>query len=273
MEETKKESKGAQEITFNLNTLGVPIALILSAVIIALAVYFTNKSNNNNASTSATSGDNTTEESSGDSNDSDKNSNSESTTNSNSDSGNISLSIDDDPYLGTLENGKVAIVEFSDPLCYYCNKYESETFDKIKTNFVDTGKVIYVYKEYPLGAEGSLRYTIAEAGMCVYHLTNDANTFSTYHKSAFSIEDESGITTLVSSLGVDMTAYNDCMTNHTYSEEISGDQTQGSNAGVSGTPAFILGTVDANGNISGTLVSGAQAYSTFESKLNTLLGE
>ena len=262
-EEEVDTEENVKEITIDMSTWGIPVAIIIAAIIIAVAVFITNRQKNDNYSNGNNGTTNTVSNNNG----------SASQGSSGSDSGTVYASIDGDPYIGTLSSGKVAIVEYSDPLCYYCQKYHAETYGNIKKDFVDTDKIIYVFKDYSLGSEGSVRYSIAEGGMCVYYLTNNVDAFLTYHNGAFDIEDEAGIQTLAQSTGVDMNAFNDCLANHTYSSEITADRTEGSNAGVTGTPAFLLGTVDSDGKITGTLLVGAQAYSTFKSKINSLLGE
>lgn len=254
------EEKKKQEVTINLDTLGVPIAIIFAAIIISVVIFITNRNDPNiDESTDKTANedtiDNTNDDTSAD-NSSDK----------------VTVPVDNDPYLGNLDSAKVAIVEFSDPECYYCQKFASETFGSIKTNYIDTGKIAYVYKEFPLGNDGDLRFTLAETGMCVFGV-GGADAFSTYHKGAFGVEDEAGRTSLVSSLGINTSEVDNCMSNGTYTSDMTQDQAEGSNAGISGTPGFVVGTLDENGNVTGTLIAGAYPYSTFETELKKLLGE
>ncbi|MBT7702636.1 thioredoxin domain-containing protein, partial [Candidatus Peregrinibacteria bacterium] len=61
----------------------------------------------------------------------------------------IQVSADDDAVLGDL-NAPIEIIEFSDYQCSYCQRFHLETFDDLVTNYVDTGKVKFVYRDYPL---------------------------------------------------------------------------------------------------------------------------
>src|SRR3989344_3394454 len=56
---------------------------------------------------------------------------------------------DDDPVLGN-QNAKVTIIEFSDYQCPFCRKFWTDTLPQIKKNYIDTGKVKLVYRDYPL---------------------------------------------------------------------------------------------------------------------------
>jgi len=58
--------------------------------------------------------------------------------------------VDDDPMLGN-KNAPVTIVEFSDFECPYCGRFHSQTFPQIKQEYIDTGKVRFVYRDFPLG--------------------------------------------------------------------------------------------------------------------------
>lgn len=256
-EEEEKESD-VKEITIDMSTWGIPIAIIIAGIIIALAVYFSNKSRTDTSSTYNNSGTQTVDNNNNDS--------------GNKDNGSLSINIDGDPYLGTLENGKVAMVEFTDPFCGYCKRFHTQTFDSIKKDYIDTGKIIYVYKEFPLtNDKESLRYHLVEGGECVYRLTNNTEAFVKFHGGAFDVESEDGMRTLAESTGVDMTAFNECISNHTYASEVSKDSEEGQNLGISGTPSFLIGKVDANGKITGTVTVGALSYSSFQSKLDALL--
>jgi len=258
--EEKKEQSEKKEVTINLDTLGVPIAIIIAALIIACVVWATNTKTNN------------TEESKG----SDENTAQENNESGNNESENnegtttASASIDNDPYIGDRSSATVAIVEFSDPTCYYCNRHADETFPDIKKNYIDTGKIIYVFKEWPRGSNGSLTYEISEAGMCVYD-QKGSDVFLQYHEQAFDITEESGIKTLVSSLGVDVDAFDKCMSEGKFVSDMEADTTEGTKAGMSGTPGFVIGKVDENGNVTGTFLGGAYPYSTFQSTLDDLL--
>lgn len=69
--------------------------------------------------------------------------------------------IDDDVKIGNT-NAKVAIVEFSDYNCSYCQRFHQETFDQIKTNFVDNNQILYVYRDFPgVGSEYTRRAAAA----------------------------------------------------------------------------------------------------------------
>jgi protein-disulfide isomerase len=74
------------------------------------------------------------------------------------------VSIDDDPVLGKAD-APVTIVEFSDFQCPYCKQYFDNTFGQIKAQYIDTGKVKLVYRDFPLSFH-PMAEPSAEAANC-----------------------------------------------------------------------------------------------------------
>ncbi len=79
------------------------------------------------------------------------------------------------PSLGE-KNAKVAIVEFADFECPFCRRYFTDTFPQIKKNYIDTGKVIYYYRHFPLDFH-PLAKPFAQASECA----NEQNKFWEMH--------------------------------------------------------------------------------------------
>jgi protein-disulfide isomerase len=67
--------------------------------------------------------------------------------------------------LGDLD-APLTIVEFSDYQCPFCMCNFQETFPQIKTEFIDTGRVFYVFKDFPITGLHPLAYRLHEAALC-----------------------------------------------------------------------------------------------------------
>jgi len=72
--------------------------------------------------------------------------------------------IEGDPVLGS-SNAPVTMVEISDFQCPFCGKYARETFPQIKKEYVDTGKVKIIFKNFPLPMHPNAQKA-AEAAEC-----------------------------------------------------------------------------------------------------------
>lgn len=172
------------------------------------------------------------------------------------------------PVMGE-ENAPVTIVEFSEFQCPYCLRYYNDTYGKIKKNYVETGKVKYIFKHFPLGFhEGA--YPAALASECAYDQGGD-DFFYEMHDMIFensSIlhekEDEiyEGLAGLAEEIGLNMEKYNNCIESDKFREKIDSDTAEGKEYGISGTPSFL---------VNGELLVGAQPYSKFESTIGKAL--
>ena len=61
----------------------------------------------------------------------------------------ISISLDDDPVKGNPD-APITIVEFSDFQCPFCAKFHSTTLPQLEANYIDSGKVKFVYRDFPI---------------------------------------------------------------------------------------------------------------------------
>ena len=61
----------------------------------------------------------------------------------------------------------VTIVEFSDYQCPFCRRHSQETLTLLKENYIDTGRVYYVFKDFPIASLHPLAYRQHEAALCV----------------------------------------------------------------------------------------------------------
>ncbi|BCX14158.1 MAG: hypothetical protein KatS3mg085_690 [Candidatus Dojkabacteria bacterium] len=180
------------------------------------------------------------------------------------------VSIDDDPVLGDRNKAKVAIVEFSDYECPFCKRHHQETFDQIVEEFVNTGKAIIVYRDFPLSFHDPLATTQALAAECVQDIAGDDKYFE-YSKLIFETTNSNGngmkedqLYTLASQIGVNQDEVKNCVASDKFLDEIQRDIQDGTAAGINGTPGFIIGVLDENGNVDGVNVAGAQPYSVFK---------
>ncbi len=75
------------------------------------------------------------------------------------------------PIIGD-KNAKITILEFGDYQCTFCYKFHQETLNDIKINFIDSGKVNYVYRDFPLNGYDSV--LASEATYCANEQGNPA---------------------------------------------------------------------------------------------------
>lgn len=162
----------------------------------------------------------------------------------------VDISVDDDPSYGA-EDSPVTMIEFSSFTCGYCGLYHRETFPKIEEEYIKTGKVRYVYRDFPLGESAQLAH-------CAFQCANEQGKFWEYVDVLFKNQgeqDEEGLKKFAVDLGADGEDFAACLSSGKYKDEIQKDLEDGQKAGVEGTPSFF---------INGRLVVGAQPYSEFK---------
>ncbi len=174
-------------------------------------------------------------------------------------SGPVNVSADDDAFLGK-ENAPVTIIEFSDFQCPFCRRFWKETLPQIKQAYIDTGKVKFVYRDFPLPFHAGAT-PAAEGAECA----REQDKFWQLHDAIFQEQDNQGQGTIqftaddvkkwAAKIGLNTSKFNQCLDSGNYKQEVEKDIADGSAAGVNGTPATF---------INGLLVSGAQPFAAFK---------
>lgn len=169
------------------------------------------------------------------------------------------------PVLGK-ESAKVAIVEFTDYQCPFCKRLFDDAFPQIKKEYIDTGKIKYIVRDFPLYSIHPQAAKAAEAASCA----KDENKFWEYHDKLFTSQQALQIEDLkryAGELGLNQAAFDTCLDSNKYTDKVKKDQTDGEKLGVRGTPASFVGKVSGT-TIRGTLVSGAVPYETFKAAID-----
>ncbi len=181
---------------------------------------------------------------------------------------------DDDPFLGDA-NAPITIVEFSDFECPYCQRHSLGIFPEIVKNYVETGKVKYVFRDVPLGfhnpEENPAAMREALAGNCVRELSDDATFFELHHlffeatANSDELLSEDATYDIVAQVGVDKSVVKECVDSGKYNEEVANDLADfEAITALTGTPGFI---------VAGQIVPGAYPYETFAEIIDTALAK
>lgn len=170
------------------------------------------------------------------------------------------VSVDDDPVLGKA-NAKVTIIEFGDYQCPVCRLFWREIEPRLKKEYVDTGKVKLVFRDFPIQQIHPESTIAAMAAQCAA----DQGKYWEYHDKIFREQDK-GTDDLVrfkaadlkkwaADLRLDAAAFSECVDSGRYKDEVAKDFADGAAVGVQGTPTFF---------INGRVVAGAQPFPVFK---------
>ena len=165
----------------------------------------------------------------------------------------------------------VAIVEFSDYECPFCRRHFKQTFPELKKNYVDTGKVKYVMKQYPLGFHAKAKGA-SIAALCAEQ--QQSGSYWDVHSAIFNgktkLSRESYVE-LAQTLKLNNKKYTTCLDDPKISAQVGKDIAEGSALGVSGTPAFLIGKIENGQVVNAQLISGSRPYAVFSQRVDELL--
>ena len=169
------------------------------------------------------------------------------------------------PVLGDAD-APVLMIEYSDYQCPYCARYIEETYPQIKANYIDTGKVQYVFKDFPLSFHEQ-----AQAAAEAAHCAGAQGDYWGMHDLLFANQSDwsnssapDAFRRYAEQLGLDVEAFDACLESGEFAALVQENLQEGLSVGVSGTPGFFVGS---------QFVSGAQPYSVFEEAIEAALGQ
>jgi protein-disulfide isomerase len=165
------------------------------------------------------------------------------------------------PILGD-PNAPITLVEFGDYQCHYCNVFFQSIEKDILKNYVDTGKVKIIFKDYNIIGEDSV---IASQGA---HCANDQGLFWEYHDILYSNwtgenngwASSENLAIFAQQIGLNMNKWSECMKKGSHSQIILKSNDDARTLELTGTPAFFI--INSEGKVS--KLFGAQPFEVFK---------
>ncbi len=183
------------------------------------------------------------------------------------------ISVDNDPIIGNPD-APITIIEFSDFQCPFCARFYTQTLPLIHEEYIEPGKVKLVFRDYPIQSIHPNALPAAVASECA----NEQGKFKEMHDMLFENQNEwsrqetanalSLFSQYATKIQLGQEAFDSCLTNGKYIEEIKKDLIDGRNYGVSGTPGFFIG----NDQIGYVELKGAQPFESFKKVIDSQLG-
>ncbi len=198
------------------------------------------------------------------------------------------------------KNAQLILIEFSDYECPFCKRHFDQVYPQIKKDYIDTGKVKLVFRDYPLPFHEPMATYEANAALCAKEQGGDSVYFK-IHDEMFKQTTSNGtgltkdkIKSIAASLGLNAAQIITCADAAKYKDKITKDIADGNSAGVSGTPSFFVGKSSSdglvtaaamipgqnqvfvfktleNGKVIGNSLVGAQPYTAFQAVIDGLL--
>lgn len=172
------------------------------------------------------------------------------------------------------DNSTLVIVEFSDMQCPFCRKFWYQSLSKIKTEYIESGKVQFVFRHLPLDVHPMAQKS-AEALLCA----KEQNKEWEMHDKIYLEQIKIGALGTVrygsyellkwaNETGLEMTSFQMCLGSGRYTDEVDFDKQYAKKLGFNATPSFIIAKRDGSNIVP---IVGTQMYATYNATINELL--
>jgi protein-disulfide isomerase len=179
------------------------------------------------------------------------------------------ITISGNPTLGE-STARVVIVEYSDFQCPFCGVVARDIMPTLIQEYVETGKVIVVFKNFPL-AFHALAPGVAAAALCAHQ----QGKFWQMHDRLFAQPTkltDRDLRASASNVGLDLVLYDLCRSGTASAKLVEADRSEAEALNITGTPTFIFGRVQPDGQVSATdVLTGAKPIGNFRAILDRLL--
>jgi protein-disulfide isomerase len=180
----------------------------------------------------------------------------------------VRLSLRSDELAIGSANAPLTLIEFTDYQCPFCRQFHQTTFADIKKNYVDTGKLRFISRDFPLDIHNNaMRASLAA------HCAGDQGKFWELRDLMIAngnrLEAPS-IDLYAKQLKLDSDRLDKCIASGTYQARVDQDLAEGKAAGINGTPSFLLGRTGKD-SVEGTKLVGAMPSVAFDARIKELL--
>ena len=162
-------------------------------------------------------------------------------------------------------NAPVTITEYASMTCPHCAAFNAEVFPKIKSTYIDTGKIRYVFREFPLDIKAAAGSMLAR---CISK--DDAGKYFAVVDMLFRQQSDwvmknttETLTRIGKQAGLSEKAVEDCLKDQALLDKIAADQKYAAEVlKVNSTPTFF---------INGDVIKGEASFDEFDKKIKSLL--
>lgn len=171
-------------------------------------------------------------------------------------------------------SSNITMVEFGDYQCQYCARFHNETMDQIMNNFVDTGQIRFVFKDFVINDLPSDRASTlaAEASYCAA----DQGKYWQYHDELYDNSrgentgwvTENSLKQFATRIGIqNLTEFSGCLENHTNRDLVEANTQLANGIGLRSTPSFVI----ISNETVPIAIEGAQPFPVFKQAIDDVL--
>jgi len=170
------------------------------------------------------------------------------------------------PIMGN-PNAPLTIVEWGDYQCTFCYRFHQSSKDILIQEYVNTGKINFVFRDFPLNGPDSV--LAATASYCA----DDQGKYWEYHDEIYKnwAGERTGWVTrqsldqFANTVGLDLVQFNKCLDDKKYEQKVLENEKFGTKIGIKATPSFLIFN-----NEKITKIEGNQPFSVFRQAIDTI---
>lgn len=166
-----------------------------------------------------------------------------------------------DKVLGA-ENAPVTIVEYASMTCPHCGRFHRDTFPELKRKYIDTGKVRFVFRDFPLDAAAFAVAMVAHCAPADRYFDVVDIYLERQESWARSENVYNAILDLAKQVGFTQQSFEACLSNQALFENLNAVKERGVSLGVDATPTFF---------INGEKQAGALTIADLDERIEALL--
>jgi protein-disulfide isomerase len=165
----------------------------------------------------------------------------------------------DEMALGS-EDAPVTIVEYASMTCSHCADFHENTFPALKEKYIDTGKVRFVLREFPLDPLAAAGFMLARCRPSDQYFTMVDLLFDKQRQWAYAQDPVTALLNIAKQAGFTQESFEECLTNQELLDAVNEVKDQGAkDFGVSSTPTFF---------INGRMLRGARGIDEFSKAID-----
>jgi protein-disulfide isomerase len=167
---------------------------------------------------------------------------------------------------------RVAIIEFSDYECPFCGRHALSTLPELAKEYIDTGRIRYVFRNLPLESIHPNAMRAAVAAECA----GEQGKYWQLHDRMFANQRALDATSLVNygkAEGLDVTRFQQCLASERHNARIRADQAESDRVGATSTPSFFVAVLTPGDSKARAvrMIRGAHPYPTFKAAIDSVL--
>jgi len=166
-----------------------------------------------------------------------------------------------DMALGADEGAKVVLVEYASATCPHCAAFHKEVWPKLKADYVDTKKIRFIFREFPLTEPALAAFMIARAAPKESYFPLIGVFFDTLE--TWAQDPANGLLNIAKQAGFTQEKFDATLRDEKLAKGIMEIRDGGVKFGVKGTPSFFL---------NGKNLEGEQSYDSLKAEIDKLLG-